>query len=493
MWVACRLAPYSAVGAGSTPSTALVCADATSGYWYAAPVSPDGSNVDAPISIWKYSHGGAFSSIRAPSTSGYAQQQQQHPQSYQSFYIGCPFGSLANVGEPSAIACNFTVQGEDKSAGCMVMPPNNPDYFDHQQFQSKAPNLKSTNINLWDAWRIDFSPLLHSGEFGVYDSADLVQARYMFDKLADIGISYFITDNTNGLGCDFGNTLAATKTLAAFAARYNAEPDRQKGGGKGKIFYSLSVGVNPLGPATDPATLSKMDNQLQDVWDMFMNTTDAAAAAIDGNADAKTGANAAALAGAAYKHPITGKPLIILYVEPSFEYRYGLYLKSLPETAIGNRYHIGYSDGNNWRAGLYGWMIDRSCGPPNTPDNPCNETGVSPHFDTGVRPSNDTMYISPSYAKVEEDPAGPGTYHTYGARDLGWYASQFPVVEQACPTLLIVGAFNDYTEMNGWWPSKCPECNTGEELDPYLFWNATVEGLAQVRKACRESKGPSVL
>ena len=77
------------------------------------------------------------------------------------------------------------------------------------------------------------------------------------------------------------------------------EGKKGKGGGKGKIFYSLSVGVNPLGPATDPATLSKMDNQLQDVWDMFMNTTDAAAAAIDGNGG-PNGANAAALADNAY-------------------------------------------------------------------------------------------------------------------------------------------------------------------------------------------------
>ena len=32
--------------------------------------------------------------------------------------------------------------------------------------------------------------------------------------------------------------------------------------------------------------------------------------------------------------------------------------------------------------------------------------------------------------------------------------------------------------MNGWWPSECPHCATGEEADPYLFWNATVAGLA---------------
>jgi hypothetical protein len=59
------------------------------------------------------------------------------------------------------------------------------------------------------------------------------------------------------------------------------------------------------------------------------------------------------------------------------------------------------------RSGLYGWMIDRSCAPPNSPDNPCNESAANPHFDTGLRRSNETMYISPSYAKVEQDPLNP--------------------------------------------------------------------------------------
>jgi len=57
------------------------------------------------------------------------------------------------------------------------------------------------------------------------------------------------------------------------------------------------------------------------------------------------------------------------------------------------------------------------------------------------------------------------------------------VVAKSCPTLLIVGAFNDYTENNCWWPSQCDHCLTGEETDPFLFWNATLAGLAAVKAA----------
>ena len=90
------------------------------------------------------------------------------------------------------------------------------------------------------------------------------------------------------------------------------------------------------------------------------------------------------------------------------------------------------------------------------------------------------MYISPAYAKGSQ---ATGT-KVYAARDIDWYRSQFPVAAAQCPEQLIVGAFNDYTEMNAWWPSRCPDCRTGEEDDPYLFWNATVAGLASVRRAC---------
>ena len=128
-------------------------------------------------------------------------------------------------------------------------------------------------------------------------------------------------------------------------------------------------------------------------------------------------------------------------------------------------------------------MIDRSCGPPHTPDNPCTEVG--PAVDIGLRPDNDTMYISPAYSKSESAwPPATKPYHAYAARDIEWYRRQWPVVANTCPTVLVVGAFNDYTENNCWWPSKCPTCQTGEERDPFLFWNATVEGLEMVRKEC---------
>ena len=143
--------------------------------------------------------------------------------------------------------------------------------------------------------------------------------------------------------------------------------------------------------------------------------------------------------------------------------------------------------GNNWRAGLWGWMIDRSCAP--TTHHPgsagagnhqpyCNETTT---ISVPIRRDNDTMYVSPVYAK------GSVASHSkvYAARDSRWYQSQFPVAAEQCPVQLIVGAVNDYTEMNCWWPSLCPNCETGgEAADPYLFWNVTVAGLEAVHSAC---------
>lgn len=223
-----------------------------------------------------------------------------------------------------------------------------------------------------------------------------------------------------------------------------------------------------------------MEAQLQIVYDELLNSTSTDVAAIDGNGGAD-GADKAALAAAFYRHPATKKPAVVLYVEPIFESMWDAYVQRTPHS-IGRQFHVGYADGSNWRAGLWGWMIDRSCGPPHSAAVPCNETaGVS----APIRRSNDTMYISPAYA--QGSPAANNK--VYAARDIDWYRSQFPVAAAQCPDQLIVGAFNDYTEMNSWWPSRCPQCRTGEEKDPNLFWNATKQGLGEVRRACGMQRG----
>eukprot|EP00035_Acanthoeca_spectabilis_P014725 m.285678 g.285678 ORF g.285678 m.285678 type:complete len:136 (-) comp16206_c0_seq12:2063-2470(-) len=119
-------------------------------------------------------------------------------------------------------------------------------------------------------------------------------------------------------------------------------------------------------------------------------------------------------------------------------------------------------------------VVIRTCGPPHSGSEPCGSVAY-----VGLRNSTDTMYISPAYAETHSNGDT-----VYGARSIEWYRSQFPIAAAVCPTQVIVGAFNDYTEMNCWSPAQCPNCATGEEKDPYLFWNATVQGLASIRSAC---------
>ena len=49
-------------------------------------------------------------------------------------------------------------------------------------------------------------------------------------------------------------------------------------------------------------------------------------------------------------------------------------------------------------------------------------------------------YVSPGFAKTEAPP-NVKPYYAYGARDVNWYNSQFPIVARHCPTVLIVGQF----------------------------------------------------
>ena len=449
--------------------SAMVACAGNTGYWYVGGINIE-ANEEQPVSVWKYSHGGDMGGAKAPRTEGWPQDGKSNAQHFR--YADFKLARMCPGCAPSPLACNTTTQEGGESPRCCVLPAEQAatatNGFDKLGFELKAPALKSTNANLWEAWHLNFMPELKDGSFGGYDSADLVQARYMFQKLSSVGVDFYMSDNTNGLGCDFGNTYAATKALAALSARMNAE-------GGAKLYYGLMIGVNPLGGPSAPGIMAKMEAQLLSVYNTFLNTTDAAAAAIDGNGGAG-GANAAALAAAAWRHPISKKPAVVLYVEPIFEQMWDDYVKKTP-TSIGHTFHVGYSDGNGWRDGLWGWMIDRSCGPPNTFASACNETD---NVSTPIRTSNDTMYISPGYAKGSQ----PTHTKVYAARSIKWYKQQWPVAAKQCPAQLIVGAFNDYSEMNGWWPSQCPDCATGEEHDPYLFWNATVAGLASVRAAC---------
>ena len=58
-------------------------------------------------------------------------------------------------------------------------------------------------------------------------------------------------------------------------------------------------------------------------------------------------------------------------------------------------------------------------------------------------------------------------------------------------TGLIVGCVNDFAEANSWFPARCPRCQTGEQEDPRLFWDATLAGLALVRQKCASAIGGS--
>eukprot|EP00039_Didymoeca_costata_P033454 m.42417 g.42417 ORF g.42417 m.42417 type:complete len:741 (-) comp9880_c0_seq2:143-2365(-) len=438
----------------NTQYGALVCVEESSGYWYAVPLLPSAPNT--PQTVWKYSHGGLIHLPTPPSPNGEF-PGQGNTTTYADFHLADPIGN----GVPSPLACNNNNNSTNmnNNIGCLIMPPG--EEFGHSTPQWKGqPSLKSTNVNLWQAWNIPYEPLLHDGSFGGYDSADMQQAGYMFDYLTELGITFFIADLTNGFGVDFGNTLDSARKLAGLCAK-NINNNGTR------MHYSFSFGVNPLGSYDDPAVLPKMEEQFQQYYNMFINTS-----SNGGGVPGYGGGEA--LADAAFRHPVTNKPVVVLYVEPQFEQIWSNYQEQHPElTTYSRMFHIGYADGNNWRPGLWGWMIDKTCGPPNTYTQPCGSTAT-----VGLRRDNNTMYISPAYSYTAD------TQTHYACKESAWYESQFNIVADTCPDVLIVGAFNDYTENNGWYPTKCALCEDGEEHDPFLLSNITQKGLALVHASC---------
>lgn len=192
----------------------LACASASSGYWYAGALNPAAQSVSsspapAPIFVWKYSHGGDMGGIIAPSSQGH-HFGLAHPHIYAGFHLA----RLCRGCAPSPLACNTSAQFEQQYATCCVLPSastpsrraGSASSFDSKGFEKDAPALKSTNANLWQAWNLQHTPELHDGSWGEYDSADLQQASFMFSRLKGLGVSFYITDNTNGIG------MTATRT-----------------------------------------------------------------------------------------------------------------------------------------------------------------------------------------------------------------------------------------------------------------------------------------
>ena len=156
------LAPYSTAVFGPTraAAAAVVCASATDGYWYAAPIAASATTATpAAIEVWKYSHGGAMGAERGPRPQGWAPPGTTNPFAamggveyhYADFRLADPFGA----GEPSPLACNWTAYGAgmDPTPRCVVMPPARRPYLDPDGFQANpVPDFKDTNVNLWQAW-----------------------------------------------------------------------------------------------------------------------------------------------------------------------------------------------------------------------------------------------------------------------------------------------------------------------------------------------------
>lgn len=189
-------------------SAMLACASTSSGYWYAGGLSPDALQVtsdaaSSPIFVWKYNHGGDMGGTIAPSSHGH-HFGLKHAHIYADFHLA----RMCSGCTPAPLACNTSAQWEQQHATCCVLPAASQpsragsaaNGFDAKGFEKGAPALKSTNANLWQAWNLQFTPELHDGSWGGYDSADLQQATFMFNRLKGLGVNFYITDNTNGIG-----------------------------------------------------------------------------------------------------------------------------------------------------------------------------------------------------------------------------------------------------------------------------------------------------
>eukprot|EP01052_Picozoa_sp_SAG31_P011898 SAG31_NODE_685_length_12832_cov_28.355376_5_plen_386_part_00 len=262
-------------------SAALVCVSA--GVWIIAGVDirrPTAAAA-APIRNWKFAHGGTMGGAKPPRPRGWVGGENDLFY-YTSFHLADTVGD----GSPAPLACNLTSQHFERSPRCLVIPasslPTASDGFARAAgMVAHGPAFSSTNVNEWDAWHLNYRAMLHDGTFGMYDAMNLMQQKIAFDTLRQHGFSLFIFDNSNGVGADWKLPWTSTLTLAALLARMRAKDAVPTG--LPPLSYAIQLGVDCIGGWADPAVLPRMEAQAKMVWITFMDSTDAAVAAIQHN------------------------------------------------------------------------------------------------------------------------------------------------------------------------------------------------------------------
>lgn len=320
-------------------------------------------------------------------------------------------------------------------------------------------NGGSTDVGMWycanwDAngggwWRLaTYRPLLPDGSYGMHDGADPVVIDFHLQKLAEAKVDFIAFDDSNG---DFNGYKPSNAWIKEKSKAVCARIKLWNRSHAWKIKYAFGIGSFMIGERDYPTATSYdvIEQQArcvaQEVWlnDAY-NRDD--------------------------YYLIDGKPLlIVLDYHRDARDRWANY-DGAKEWA--NRFAIrwaGTSGGYSVAAGDYGWAM--------------NPAGVLLH--------PEVEYLQPGH----DNHGVPGAGWMHTPRENGDYYVRAwnKILNNPLPRIVMIGAFNDYTEDCAVWTAdtsvEYPKTRLpieqwrghDGELHPSMYWDYTVEIIRTLR------------
>lgn len=300
-------------------------------------------------------------------------------------------------------------------------------------YANVVPDSTNNAVNTWTAWNIPYKVLLPDGSFGHYDSGDTDVINFHLKKMAEAQIDFIVMDQTNHIDVDGGYINKRSLAVAKAIKKWNDTP------GHRPVKYCSAIG----GVQWDK-TGQSIEDEAKKIWYRYIETD-------FGSSD--------------YHYYYNGKPVLVIYrgnIPKSVWDNY------TGDKTYGNKFTIRWAD-NTSAAGNWGWAY----------------TETKYHWET-------TM-LMPGWNNKVSKPVN---------RDDGkHYKESWDVVLNAPkkPRILLINSFNEYAERTSIFPAMTEGLPADDQwsdgtgkLDPYMYWNMTVDYIKKFKAQSKPLDKPYV-
>lgn len=281
-----------------------------------------------------------------------------------------------------------------------------------------VPGSSSNQLDTWNAWNLDFTPLLPDGTFGYYDSKDTEVIQFHLEKMSEAQIDFIVMDQTNNIDVDGGYINERSLAVAKYIKKYNDSGARP-------VRYCSAIGG--IQWSQDAATI---EQEAAKLWTRYVNQD---------------------FGSEKYHYYYEGKPVLVVYGDGA-EAKWNAYTG---DKTYASKFTIRWAD-NKSTPGYWGWAYDKGV------QWHGETTVVMPGWNNckGATPVNRNYgeTYKAFWRKVLNAADRPRIILINSFNEYAEHTAIFPAVADA-----------DAREGDKWYKDE------SKVEDPYMYWNMTVD------------------